>query len=105
MHWFICIVTNTVYVTEPGQDFGTIGYYFLISVPIALTLFGLIYMIRTNCKIREKCCKCYVDLEKEDQNLDYGTYYDADGERRLDVMEVAFNIIFIFFLLVMKLKN
>merc|ERR1719341_1564720 len=26
--------------------------------------------------------------EGEDQNLDYGTYYDTDGERRQDVMEV-----------------
>ena len=46
-------------------------------------------MIRTNCKIRQKCCKCCVDLEKEDKNLDYGTYYYADGERRQDVMEVT----------------
>ena len=44
-------------------------------------------------KVREKCCKCCVDLEKEDENVDYGTYYDDDGERRQDVMEVAFYII------------
>ena len=34
-------------------------------------------------------------MEKEDENLDYGNYYYADGERRLDVMEVASDIIFI----------
>ena len=80
---------------EPGLDYKTIGYYivyFLISIPVAFTIFGLGYMIRTNCKIREKCCKCCsdLDMEKEDRNLDYGTYYDADGERRQDVMEVSF---------------
>merc|ERR1712032_1759791 len=46
-------------------------------------------MIRTNCEIRQKWCKCCcVDLEKRDRNLDYGNYYYADGERRQDVMEV-----------------
>ena len=68
----------------------TIGYYTLVSIPVAFTIFGLGYMIRTNCEIRKKCCKCCVDLEKEDRNLDYGTYYDDDGERRQDVMEVTF---------------
>ena len=55
---------------------------------------GLIYCIcRTNCEVWQKCCKCFIDLEKEDKNLDYGTYYYADdGERRQDVMEVAFDI-------------
>ena len=61
--------------------------YVLVSVPVALTILGLGYMIR--CEIRKKCCKCCVDLEKEDRNLDYGTYYDHDGERRQDVMEVT----------------
>ena len=57
-------------------------------------------MIRTNCEIRQKCCKCCVDLEKRDRNLDYGTYYYADdGERRQDLMEVTFDIIFLFFFL------
>ena len=27
-------------------------------------------------------------MEKRDINLDYGTYYYADGDRRTDVMEV-----------------
>jgi len=68
-------------------DYNTIGHYvvyLLISIPVAFTIFGLGYMIRTNCEI----CQCCVDLEKEDINLDYGDYYDADGERRQDVMEV-----------------
>ena len=84
---------------EPGLDFKTIGYYFMISVPIAFTIFGLIYMCRRNCEIREKCCKCCVDLEKRDINLEYGTYYYADdGERRQDVMEVSFDVIFFLFI-------
>jgi len=86
---------------EPGPDYGTIVYYILISIPVAFTIFGLIYMcrsrrtnreIRKTCReIRETCCKCCVDLEKEDKNLDYGDYYDQDGERRQDVMEMQDN--------------
>ena len=62
----------------------------MVSVPVSFTIFGLGYMIRTNCKIRERCCKCCIDLEKEDRNLDYGAYDYDDGERRQDVMEVTF---------------
>ena len=67
----------------------------MISVPVVLTIVGLIYcMCRTKCEVREKCCKSFYDLEKEDENLNYGTYYYADdGERRQGVMEVAFDII------------
>ena len=82
---------------ESFLDVKTIVFYTLVSIPVAFTIFGLIYMFRTkSCdKIREICkCKCCcVDLEKEDKNLDYGNYYyDDDGERRQDVMEVAFDI-------------
>ena len=72
------------------MDIKTIVYYTLVSIPVAFTIFGLVYMIRTNCKIRERCCKCCVNLEKKDRNLDYGEYYYDDGERRQDVMEVTF---------------
>ena len=85
---------------EPGLDIGTIVYYILISIPVAFTIFGLIYMCRNNrikreirrtcCEIRKSCCKCCIDLEKTDRNLDYGEYYYSDGERRQDVMEVTF---------------
>ena len=86
---------------EPSLDSkNPIGFYFLISIPVMFTIFGLGYMIRTNCEVRKKCCKCCgVDLEKEDENLDYGTYYYADdGERRQDVMEVSFDRIFFLFI-------
>ena len=74
---------------DPGLDFELIGYYVLISIPILMAIVGLFFMIRTNCHLKEKCCKCCIDLEKKDDNLDYGTYYFADGDRRLDVMEVT----------------
>ena len=80
------------YAKNPGMDFKLIGYYVLISIPIVMTIVGLVYMIRTNCHLKEKCCKCCINLEKEDDNLDYGTYYYADGDRRLDVMEVKMSI-------------
>ena len=71
------------------MDDKSILYYVLISIPIALTIVGLIYMVKTTCKLQEKCCKSAINMEKEDQNPDYGTYYHEDGDRRLDVMEVA----------------
>ena len=73
---------------DPGLDFKLIGYYVLIAIPIGMTLVGLVFMIRTNCHLKEKCCKCCINLEKKDDNLDYGTYYYTDGDMRLNVMEV-----------------
>ena len=71
----------------------TIVFYAMTSIPVLMTLFGLVYMCRViNCNLKEKCCKCCVDLEKEDENLDYGTYYCAHGDRRLDVMEVTLKL-------------
>ena len=81
-------VKNNTFSLYPGL----IVYYVMISIPVLLTTIGLIYMCRTNCNLREKCCKCCLDLEKKDVNPDYGDYYYADGDRRLDVMEVAFDI-------------
>ena len=46
-----------------------------------------------HCKLKRKCLSLCTSLEKEDTNLDYGTYYYADGDRRTDVMEVLFKII------------
>ena len=80
------------------MDFKNIGYYTLVSIPVAFTIFGLVYMIQTNCKIRERCCKCCSDLEKEDKNLDYGAYYYNDGQRRQGVVEVTFKICFLLFM-------
>jgi len=77
--------------TEPGttgEEPGTIVYYILISIPVTFTIFGLFYMCRTNCQIQKTCCPCCADLEKTDVNLDYGNYYDCDGRRMQNVMEM-----------------
>ena len=72
----------------------TIGLYIFIGMicfVVGLTLGGIIYMLKTNCRhCQVQCCFTCKDLEKEDRNLDYGTYYYDDGERRADVMEVSF---------------
>jgi len=76
---------------EAGLDFKSIGYSFIISVPVILIVLGIVFMCRTYCKICLKCCKCCssdLEREKEDENVDYGAYYYDDGERRQDVMEV-----------------
>ena len=79
---------------EPGLDFKSIGYSFIISLPLVLIVLGVVFMCRRiKCKIRQKFCKCCssdMEMEKEDENVDYGAYYYADGERRQDVTEVSF---------------
>ena len=56
----------------------------------AMTLVGLVIMIRNNCHCKVQCCITCKEDEKTDLNLDYGTYYYDDGERRTDVVEVSF---------------
>ena len=48
-------------------------------------------MIRHNCRVqcRVQCCFSCKEEGKEDINLDYGTYYSADGEMRDNIMEVS----------------
>ena len=67
---------------------GTFIFIGMVCFVSALTVAGLIFMCKTLCKCPTRCC-CK-DLEKEDINTDYGTYYYPDGERRSDVMEVTF---------------
>ena len=55
----------------------------------AMTLVGLVIMIRSNCHFKVQCCITCKEEEKTDFNLDYGTYYYDDGERRTDVVEVS----------------
>jgi len=71
-----------------------IGFYIFIGMicfAIALTIGGLVYMVKTNCcHCQIQCCCSCKELEKVDQNLDYGTYYYEDtDERRTNVMEVS----------------
>ena len=68
-------------------------YWGLISIPALFTLAGIVYMCWMHCKLKRKCLSLCTSLEKEDTNLDYGTYYYADGDRRTDVMEVVSKII------------
>ena len=72
----------------------TTGLYIFIAMVgfvFLLTLIGLVHMIRHNCRVRcrHQCCFSCKEEEKEDINLDYGTYYSADGERRDNIMEVS----------------
>ena len=87
-----CSLLSALCLFFTGESpIGTIVYYTLVSIPIMLTIFGLIFLFRTHCKIREKCC-CLcngTNMEKKDRNLDYGEYYDAEGDRRPTVMEVV----------------
>ena len=71
-----------------NDDLNPIILYILISIPGVFFLVGFIYMCRTLClsSLKEKCC---MELEKKDDNPDYGTYYYSDGDKRQDIMEVA----------------
>jgi len=80
--------------SEPESEFMTIGRYIFIGMicfVVALTIGGLVYMIKTNCRhCQVRCCFTCKDIEKVDTNLDYGTYYYHDSdEKRTSVMEVS----------------
>ena len=66
-------------------------YYILVSIPVLFFLVGMIYMCHKICipAIREKCCCCCrccsVDVEKKDDNLDYGEYRQACSSHYLIV--------------------
>ena len=70
----------------------SIGFYIFIAMVcfvVILTIIGFVHMIRHNCHCRVQCCFTCKEEEKEDVNLDYGTYYSQDGERRDNIMEVS----------------
>ena len=58
----------------------------LAAIPVVFTLIGCVYMIRTNCNLKERCIACCAlckPLEKRDVNDIYGTYargWDGEGE-------------------------
>ena len=66
-------------------------YYILVSIPVLFFLVGMIYMCHKICipAIREKCCCCCrccsIDMEKKDDNLDYGEYRQACSSHYLIV--------------------
>ena len=53
-------------------DNNTVVYYILISIAVTFTLVGLFCLYRKVPAIREKCCSRPVNVEKEDENPDYG---------------------------------
>ena len=65
-------------------------YWGLVSIPILMTLVGLVYMLKTNCNLKKKCsdvfsmCICK-SLEKTDINTIYGEEYYADGCMEVDL--------------------
>ena len=74
----------------------TVGFYIFIAMMcfvVALTIVGFVHMIKHNCHCRVQCCITCKEEEKEDINLDYGTYYSQDGERRENIMEVEIVIL------------
>ena len=71
---------------------GLIIFIGMISFVVAITMGGLIYMCKTNCKF-QCCCKCKKNLEKTDVNLIYGDYYYTDGRSMATEMEVVSQII------------
>ena len=48
------------------------AWFWFNLVLTILTIVGNAYMIQKNCKLKEKCCKCCTNLEKEDENPDFG---------------------------------
>ena len=61
---------------------GTFVYWGLGSIPVLMTLVGLIYMFKTNCNPKKKCSQMFSickSLEKTDINTIYGQEYYADG--------------------------
>ena len=84
------IITYDSYVIR--QALKKIGWYIFIGMLCfvgAMTLVGLVIMIRNNWHFKLQCCITCKEKEKTDLNLDYGTYYYDDGERRTDVVEVS----------------
>jgi len=68
--------------TEKIIDTGTFVYWGLVSIPVLMTLVGLIYMFKTNCNLKRKCSDMFglcKSLEKTDINTVYGEEYYADG--------------------------
>ena len=71
------------------EEVPTIRFFVFVAMvcfAVALTLVGLFYMIKTNCKCKCKCCFIFKDMEKGDKNMDYTTFYYDDGELRNNVI-------------------
>ena len=78
-----------VYTGGHGHSIGFYIFIAMVCFVVILTIIGCVHMIRHNCHCRVQCCFTCKEEEKEDVNLDYGTYYSQDGERRDNIMEVS----------------
>ena len=78
-----------VYTGGHGHSIGFYIFIAMVCFVVILTIIGCVHMIRHNCHCRVQCCFTCKEEEKEDINLDYGTYYSQDGERRDNIMEVS----------------
>ena len=55
----------------------------LASIPVVMTIIGVIFMCKNNCHLKRNCCAVCEDLEKKDINDIYGTYargWDGEGD-------------------------
>ena len=75
-----------------SASIGVFIFIGMVSFVVAMTMTGLIYMCKTQCKF-QCCCTCKKNLEKRDVNLIYGEYYYADGRRMATEMEVWLQIV------------
>ena len=73
----------------PGHSIGFYIFIAMVCFVVILTIIGFVHMVRHKCHCRVQCCFTCKEEEKEDVNLDYGTYYSQDGERRDNIMEVS----------------
>ena len=76
----------------------------MVCFVVTLTIIGFANMIRHNCHCQVQCCFTCKEEEKEDINLDYGTYYSQDGERRNNIMEVS-RVLYVYFLSYLSQTN
>ena len=76
------MVVNCIRIDKYPFCSGTFVYWGLGSIPVLMTLVGLIYMFKTNCNPKKKCSQMFSmckSLEKTDINTIYGEEYYADG--------------------------
>ena len=76
------MVVNCIRIDKYPFCSGTFVYWGLVSIPVLMTLVGLIYMFKTNCNPKKKCSQMFSmckSLEKTDINTIYGEEYYADG--------------------------
>ena len=72
---FLFLLYSLLSFAAEKPDNNTVVYYILISIAVTFTLVELFCLYRKVPAIREKCCSSSVNVEKEDENPDYGEYH------------------------------